>query len=265
MRPTRKLNLKEHIGSKAKKQRYVTRLFQKIAPRYDFFNVVMSMGRDRRWKRAMVDALDLKGDEFALDIACGTGDITFEIARRLKTGLVVGLDITPGMLEIAEWRRRNRQAIKVSLSQGDIMRMPFQDEKFDCITGGYALRNVPGIEGALSEITRVLKSGGRFLSLDFGHPRNRFYRSVYINFLIVVGSIAGLILHGDPDTYRYIPETVKLYPGQRGVMELMERAGFVDTGFREFGGGIIAINWGKKPFAHAVRERPQPTSLDRTR
>jgi demethylmenaquinone methyltransferase/2-methoxy-6-polyprenyl-1,4-benzoquinol methylase len=247
MRIPDKLDLKEHIASKEKKQRYVTRLFQKIAPRYDFFNIALSMGRDRRWKRRLVDMAKLNGDELVLDIACGTADITFEIARRLESGFVVGLDITPAMLEIAERRRRGRLAKNVSFHQSDIMRMPFKDETFDCLTGGYALRNVPDIEAAIEEIRRVLKPGGRFLSLDFGRPRSPIYHWLYINFLIVVGSVAGLILHGDADTYRYIPETVKLYPGQRGVLELMKRAGFVDAGFREFGGGIIAINWGRKP------------------
>jgi demethylmenaquinone methyltransferase/2-methoxy-6-polyprenyl-1,4-benzoquinol methylase len=153
------------------------------------------------------------------------------------------------MLAIAERKRRDAQIANVDFHRADIMRLPFSDESFDCVTGGYALRNVPDIEGALAEIKRVLKPGGRFLSLDFGHPSNRLYRSLYLNYLIVVGSAVGLIMHGDMDTYRYIPETLKLYPGQRGVREMMQKAGFVETGFREFGGGIMAINYGAKPDA----------------
>ena len=94
MGASEKLDLKEHISSKEKKQRYVNRLFETIASRYDFFTAFMSYGMDRGWKHTMVDMAGLKGDEAALDIACGTGDITFEIARRLKQGRAIGLDIT---------------------------------------------------------------------------------------------------------------------------------------------------------------------------
>lgn len=247
MGASEKLDLKKHISSKENKQRYVNRLFETIASRYDFFTAFMSYGMDRGWKRKMIAMADLKGKETALDLACGTGDITFEIARRLKQGRAVGLDITRSMLKIAERKRREAQIANVDFHRADIMELPFEDEAFDCVTGGYALRNVPDVEGALLEIRRVLRPGGRFLSLDFGHPSNKIYRWLYLNYLIVVGSAVGLIMHGDMDTYRYIPETLKLYPGQRGVQAMMQRAGFVETGFREFGGGIMAINYGSKP------------------
>jgi len=242
-----KLNLKEHISSKEKKQRYVNRLFETIAPRYDFFTAFMSYGMDRGWKRSLVEMMDLGGNEIALDLACGTGDITFAVARRLKSGQVVGLDITQAMLEIAERKRLQAGAENVSFHRGDILHIPFPDETFDCVTGGYALRNVPDMIAAITEIKRVLKPGGRFLSLDFGHPSNKLYRWLYIKYLIVMGSAVGLAMHGDADTYRYIPETLKLYPGQRGVREIMDWVGFIDTGFCEFGGGIMAINFGVKP------------------
>ncbi|HEY7914973.1 MAG TPA: ubiquinone/menaquinone biosynthesis methyltransferase [Blastocatellia bacterium] len=242
-----KLNLKEHISSREKKQRYVNRMFEIIAPKYDFFTVFMSYGMDRGWKRALVQMAALEGHESALDIACGTGDITFQIARGLQTGSCTGLDITHGMLKIAERKRRHANLENLSFHRADILRMPFADNTFDRVTGGYALRNVPDIEAALSEIMRVLKPGGRFLSLDFGRPDNGPYRWLYIKYLIATGSAVGLALHGDADTYRYIPETLKLYPGQRGVEEMMRRAGFVETGFRTFGGGIMAINYGTKP------------------
>lgn len=247
MRRPEKLNLKEHVAAKEKKQRYVNRLFETIAARYDFFTAFMSYGMDRGWKREMVRMLDLKGSEMTLDIACGTGDIAFMTAARLTTGRAMGLDITQAMLDIAERKRVEHHVENVSFHRGDIMRLPFADATFDCVTGGYALRNVPDVAGALAEIKRVLKPGGRLLSLDFGHPPNRVYRRAYLHYLTVVGSAVGLMMHGDADTYRYIPETLKLYPGQRGVREMMEAAGFVLAGFREFGGGIMAINFGTKP------------------
>jgi ubiquinone/menaquinone biosynthesis methyltransferase len=249
MRESKKPDLKEHVSSKEKKQPYVNRLFETIASRYDFFTVFMSYGMDRGWKRKLVEMLGLRGDEMALDIACGTGDIAFLIARRLRSGQAVGLDITQSMLEIACRKQRESKIANASFHRADILSMPFADETFDYVTGGYALRNVPDIPAALLEIKRVLKPGGRMLSLDFAHPRNRAYRWLYLRYLTVVGSAAGLILHRDADTYRYIPETLKLYPGQRGVSRLMQQAGFVDTGYHEFGGGIMAINYGMKPSA----------------
>ncbi|HWP43083.1 MAG TPA: ubiquinone/menaquinone biosynthesis methyltransferase [Blastocatellia bacterium] len=242
-----KLNLREYVSSKEKKQIYVNRMFETIAPRYDLITVLLSYGMDRGWKRRLIDMLALRGHESALDLACGTGDITFAVAERLSSGHVTGLDITKGMLEIAERKRREHGANNVSFNRADIMHMPFADESFDCVTAGYALRNVPDVSGALVEIKRVLKPGGRFFSLDFAHPPNRAYRWLYLRYLTVVGSIVGLILHGDPDTYRYIPESLKLYPGQHGVRDIMDRQGFVNIGFHEFGGGIMAINYGAKP------------------
>ena len=244
---TKRLKLKEYISSKEKKQTYVNQMFETIAPRYDFITVFLSYGMDRGWKRKLVDMINLQGDESALDLACGTGDITFSLAERLPAGQAVGLDITQGMLVIAEQKRSERKAANIAFHRADIMSLPFESESFDCVTCGYALRNVPDVAGALEEIKRILKPGGRFLSLDFAHPGNKIYRWLYLRYLVVVGSTLGFVLHGDPDTYRYIPESLKLYPGQHGVRELMNKAGFLDTGVIEFGGGIMAINHGKKP------------------
>jgi len=247
MEMTKKPDLKENISSKETKQRYVNRMFEIIAPRYDFITVFLSYGMDRGWKRKLINMLELKGDERALDLACGTGDITFSLGDRLPRGESYGLDITQGMLVIAEQKRRERGAENVFFHRADIMSMPFEDQYFDCVTCGYALRNVPDVEGGLREIKRVLRPGGRFISLDFAHPNNKLYRWLYLRYLIVVGSATGLILHGDADMYRYIPESLKLYPGQHGVKKLMDQVGFVDTGVIEFGGGIMALNYGRKP------------------
>ncbi len=246
---SKRLDLKEHISSREKKQRYVNQLFERIAPRYDLFTVFFSYGMDRGWKRQLVEmlTLKLKGHEKVLDLACGTGDITFAIGQRLRSGKALGLDITRGMIAIAERKRVERNLMNVYFHRADILSLPFSDATFDCVTCGYALRNVPDVKSALAEIIRVLKPGGRFYSLDFGRPDNMVYRWLYFRYLTVVGSIAGFLLHGDPDTYRYIPESLKLYPGQRAVQEMMIHLGFVETGYREFGGGIMAISHGSKP------------------
>ncbi len=241
-----KLNLREHISSKEKKQGYVTQMFATIAPRYDFFTSFFSLGMDRGWKRQLVSMLDLTGTEKTLDLACGTGDITFALGERLPQGASVGLDITQEMIDIAESKRLERSIQNVSFQCGDIMSMPFEEGSFDHVTCGYALRNVPDVELALREIKRVLKPGGRFCSLDFAHPDNLVYRWAYLKYLAIVGSATGIALHGNADIYRYIPESLKLYPGQRRVQEMMKNLSFTETGYREFGGGIMAINYGIK-------------------
>ncbi len=245
-----KPNLMEHITSRQKKQSYVDQMFDKIAPVYDSFTVLFSYGMDRRWKRELVDMLDLSGQESVLDLACGTGDITFAIGRRLNEGKAIGMDILQSMIDIAEAKRRANNTDNVTFIREDILNMPFDDMSFDHVTCGYALRNVPDIESAIGRIYRVLKPGGRFLSLDFAHPPNKVYRWLYFNYLVVTGSVAGYLIHSDPDVYRYIPESLKLYPGQGSVQKLMDQAGFVETGYREFGGGIMAINYGTKPSAN---------------
>jgi demethylmenaquinone methyltransferase/2-methoxy-6-polyprenyl-1,4-benzoquinol methylase len=134
------MNLKEHISSKQRKQQYVNQMFKTIAPRYDFFTKFFSYGMDQRWKRKLIEMLGLKGNEKALDLACGTGDITFALGERLHSGEVIGLDITQAMIDIAESKRRERNVRNVSFQRADIMNLPFHDASFDCVTCGIDMR-----------------------------------------------------------------------------------------------------------------------------
>lgn len=241
-----KPNLVENLATEEKKKQYTAYIFDKIYHRYDFITVFLSYGMDKGWKRKLIEMMNLRGDEKVLDLACGTGDITFAEGEKLPQGQAVGLDITHGMLKIAEAKRQSLNIRNVHYNRADIMQMPYPDNTFDAVTGGYALRNVPNLKGAIQEIKRVLKPGGKIYSLDFGHPDNKLYGWGYLQYLTIVGSLTGILLHGDADTYRYIPETLKRYPGQRGVQQMLEDAGFVDCGYHEFMGGIMAINWGTK-------------------
>lgn len=246
MTAPKKPNLIENLSTKEKKRQYTAYIFDKIYHRYDFITVFLSYGMDKGWKRKLVEMAALKGDERVLDLACGTGDITFAMAKELTSGEAIGLDLTQGMLVLADQKRRTTHIRNTSFERGDIMRLPHTDASFDVVTGGYALRNVPDITGALHEIYRVLKPGGRFFSLDFGHPGNKLYDWAYLQYLTVIGSLSGIVIHGDADTYRYIPETLKRYPGQRGIQQMMQKMGFIHCGYHEFMGGIMAINYGQK-------------------
>ena len=237
------MSLRSSLATPEGKSRYVRRLFSTIADRYDLITILLSFGLDRRWKARLAADADPRPGDRALDLACGTGDISFEIAER--GARVIGLDITARMIEIARAKRCIGRA-RVVFLVGDMMSLPFPDGRFDVATVGYGIRNVPTIDIALGEIYRVLTPGGRVLSLDFNRPPNRMIRAVYLAYLTVVGSALGLVLHRDPDTYRYIPESIRRYPGAPGVAAAMRRLGFREVSYIPLLGGLMAINRGSK-------------------
>ena len=236
--------LRTALESPASKRRYVRTLFATIADRYDLITVLLSFGRDASWKRCLVDGAEPLAGKRALDLACGTGDIAFELHRRGAN--VTGLDITLRMVEIAHSKPTSR-APGPRFIVGDMMALPFPDAHFDVITTGYGLRNVPELDGALREAARVLRPGGLFLSLDFNKPANALVRGVYLGHLTIVGSLLGYALHRDPDTYRYIPESLKRYPGADAVTRLIRESGFATAAWTPVLGGLMAIHSARKP------------------
>ena len=213
------MSLNAAFDSAESKRRYVRALFATIADRYDLITAVLSYGQDARWKAKLVSLADVRPGERALDLAAGTGDIAFAIAARgAKT---FGLDITHRMLQLASSKSSAAKFIT-----GDMTSLPFRSASFDLVTTGYGLRNVPDLNVAIDEIARVLKPGGRLLSLDFNRPENGIVRGAYLAYLTMVGSTLGWLLHRDPDTYRYIPASIRRYPGARGVADRLAAGGF---------------------------------------
>ena len=233
------MTLRSTISTPEGKRRYVRRLFATIADRYDLITSFLSYGQDRRWKRRLIQLAAIAPTDRVLDLACGTGDLLFAAAPRAQCA--VGVDLTHRMLQLAK-QRQGRGA----LVTGDMLALPLAASRFDVVTTGYGLRNVPDLDSALGEIHRVLAPGGRVLSLDFNRPRNPLVRGAYLTYLTVVGSALGYVLHGDPNTYRYIPESIRQYPGAAGVARLMERAGFVDVRVVSVFGGFMAIHVARK-------------------
>ena len=243
------MSLRASIATPGGKAPYVRRLFATIADRYDLITVLLSYGQDRRWKRRLLEMAGPLEGRRLIDLACGTGDIAFAAAAR--GAVVTGLDLTPRMIQLAREKaaNRRRRSGPSSFVVGDMMTLPFASGSCDVVTTGYGLRNVPALAPAVQEIGRVLKPGGLFLSLDFNRPRSAIVRGAYHAYLSAVGSTVGLALHGDPDTYRYIAESILTYPGADAIVELLGRHGFTNATWRPVLGGLLAIHVARRDAA----------------
>ena len=223
-------------------------LFSQIARRYDLINDVQSFGMHRRWKRRLVGLANPAPGVRALDICCGTGDITFALAARGAEA--VGLDFSEPMLAVAEDRRRKsevRPPTSVRFVHGDAMKLPFPEATFDIVTVGYGLRNLASWETGLREMLRVARPGGRVLVLDFGKPDNALWRTLYFGYLRLFVPVYGLALVGRASAYAYILESLKHYPAQRGVEARMHELGLENVRVVNLLGGAMSFNAGEKP------------------
>ena len=233
------MSLDAAFESPQSKRRYVRRLFTTIADRYDLITRVLSYGQDARWKRALVTMAAVRPGDRALDLACGTGDIAIALARH--GARAVGLDITHRMLQLAAPR-----SSAVRFLTGDMISLPFAAASFDLVTTGYGLRNVPDLDAAIAEIARVLKPGGRLLSLDFNRPENALVRAAYLGYLNIVGATLGWVLHRDPDTYRYIPASIRRYPGATGVADKIRARGFSNVRIVPLLFGLMTLHFAER-------------------
>lgn len=231
------MELDRAFDSPEAKRRYNARLFTTIAGRYDFITRLLSYGRDQAWKRDLVARASIAAGERVLDLATGTGDLALAAADR--GARVAGLDLAPRMVRLA---RAKPGAGRVRFLVGDMTALPLPPASVDVVTTGYGLRNVPDLDRALAEIGRVLRPGGRFLSLDFERPEHAGWRRAYFAYLTVVGSTVGTLLHGDPDTYRYIPASLARYPGAAAVADRLRAHGFASAEVVAKMGGFMAIH-----------------------
>jgi demethylmenaquinone methyltransferase/2-methoxy-6-polyprenyl-1,4-benzoquinol methylase len=170
---------------------------------------MLSLGRDRAWKRRLLGALPALDAPRCVDLACGTGDLAFLLAEKFPDAEIVGVDLTPEMLVVA--RQRSRHA-NVRFVQGDMCELDLPDAWADLVTGSYALRNAPDLDRALAEIHRVLKPGGLAAFLDFSKPPALARQRLQINVLTVWGSFWGRVLHDNPEAHAYIGESLRQFP-----------------------------------------------------
>ncbi len=218
-------------------------MFDRIARRYDLVNTVLSGGTDTGWRRRAARETGLKSGGAALDVACGSGKLTAELARIAGGGgRVVGLDFSPEMLDIA---RRNHPGIE--FLEGDALKLPFEDGSFDAVTIAFGLRNLADPVLGLREMVRVLKPAGRAVVLEFVRPPKGPVGGAYRLYLRTLLPAVGGALSGAPSAYRYLSDTVDSYrtPGQLGDMAMA--AGWLDVKYRALAMGTVGLLSGTRP------------------
>ena len=227
----------------------IREMFDGIAPDYDRLNHLMSFGVDRSWRRrALKEIVTPDSPQRILDIACGTGDFSLAIARRMHPGSrITGLDLSEGMLAVMREKvAKAGLAERISCLQGDSEAMPWEDGAFDVATIAFGIRNFEHREAALKEILRVLCPGGRLVILELSVPENKFLRACYnLYFKHFVPWIGGLV-SGDKAAYRYLPASVQAFPGRREWTETMARCGFTQVRHRAFTFGLCRMYVGEK-------------------
>ena len=213
-------------------------LFSIIAPEYDFISRAFSLGRDPAWKRKLIRSLPHKVAPVCVDLASGTGDITFALAERYPDGSITGIDITPQMMHIATCRNTHKN---IAWHLGDMCHVPLKDSSVDIVTAGYALWNAPSREELFAELRRILKPGGVAIFLDICRPQNRIGQYIEYVLLKIWGIFWSLMLHGSLSVYTHVVDGLFSFPTLPEIADTLQKNGFVKVHTRRFALGMIAL------------------------
>lgn len=223
------------------KRQAVQEMFADIAPTYDLCNSLMSVRMHHRWRTIAVATLELRRGDTAVDLCSGTGDFLRPLRKEVGTeGKVFGLDFCGPMLQIAA-----KKAVANGLSLGDACRLPVGSNLADGVSVGWGIRNVPDIDAAHREIARILKSGGRFVSLDMAQPRSKFMRAASSWVFNTLVPLLGRIV-GKKKAYTYLPKSTQRFATREDLKVSMEQAGFIDVNYRDLFFGNICMHYGVK-------------------
>ena len=223
-----------------KKRTAVQGMFAEIAPTYDVINSILSLALHHRWRKFAVSTLKLNEGDRALDVCCGTGDFMLPLRQAVgKSGMVVGMDFCEPMLVRAKPKGHG------DLSLGDACNLPVANGQFDAVSVGWGIRNVPDIDGAHQELARILRPGGRVVSIDMAIPRNRFIRSVSGLFTNTVIPWIGT-LFGKTKAYTYLPKSTQKFFSRDQLVASMESAGFVDIRYKDLLLGNVCVHYARK-------------------
>ena len=230
------------------KQAMVADVFHSVAAKYDVMNDLMSFGIHRIWKRFTIDCSGVRRGQRVLDLAGGTGDLAAKFSRMVgEQGQVVLADINDSMLKMGREKLRDRGIVgNINYVQSNAEALPFPDNYFDCITISFGLRNVTDKDKALRSMFRVLKPGGRLLVLEFSKPLLAPLSKAYDAYSFHVLPKIGELVVKDPDSYRYLAESIRMHPDQEILKGMMGNAGFENVTYFNLTGGIVALHRGFK-------------------
>lgn len=220
--------------------RRIAEMFDRISPRYDLLNRVLSFGTDRSWRRRAVALARMDAPGRALDVGAGTGDLTFALEEASAAGsVVIAADISPGMLGVA--RRRGR--VRAVLANAETL--PFADASLDRLISGFTVRNIGQLEVALRDFRRVLRPGGRCVILELSHPRGPVFPLLYRFYFEGLAPRIARLFGGDPEAYRYLPRSLRPFPRAEALAEMIRIAGFARVRFERLSFGIASIHVGE--------------------
>jgi demethylmenaquinone methyltransferase/2-methoxy-6-polyprenyl-1,4-benzoquinol methylase len=231
----------------ATKKKQVADMFNNISKTYDFLNHFMSLGIDIIWRKKAINELKADKPKLILDVATGTGDFAFEALSILKPEKITGVDISQGMLDIAQ-QKINKRGVQAqfSVKLGDSEKLPFEVNEFDAVTVAYGVRNFENLQIGLNDIFRVLKPGGKAVVLEFSKPKAFPVKQLYNFYFNYITPGIGKLFSKDARAYSYLPESVAAFPDGKAFTAIMQKAGFSDTKCRPLAFGICSIYTGVK-------------------
>jgi len=218
--------------------RQIAAMFDRIAPRYDLLNRLLSFGRDASWRRRAVALAGLGLGERALDVGAGTGDLAFALATAAPSGRVIALDLAPRMLA----RARKRADAALGFVVGSAEELPFPDGVFSCVIAGFAVRNFGDLHRGLADIRRVLRPGGRVVVLELALPPSRTLRVLHSSYLHRVAPAIARIAGSSSEAYRYLPSSIEAFPDPERLAAAFRDAGFERVRFERLTFGVATIH-----------------------
>lgn len=226
----------------------VQHIFSNIAKQYARFNAVSSFGLFKGWLRKTVDAANLTPESDLLDLAGGTGDVSYMAASRRPPAHIQLTDFVPEMLDVAREREAAGAAcgVPIDFEVVDAQEIPYADNSYDAVTMAYGIRNIPDRMKALREAHRVLKPGGTFACLEFSTPPNAVWRFLYHIYLKVMIPFWGQVFTHDRPSFVYLADSIRAFPDQEHYAQMLRDAGFSDVSWKNYAGGIVAVHTGHK-------------------